>query len=119
LVVGDSKRVAAEHYVDALTHYREVDCTIALARAKTADSPQACARGPHPGPYLGVWKLPVLQGASNPSPPMRESRRRERRGVCALMDAAQQAPSRGNRRYSAGGAAPIDRAGDEGVSCER
>jgi integrase len=32
-LLGDSKRVAAEHYVYALTDYREVDRTIALARA--------------------------------------------------------------------------------------
>jgi integrase len=33
-LVGDSKRVAAEHYVYALTDYREVDRTIALARIR-------------------------------------------------------------------------------------
>jgi hypothetical protein len=33
-LLGDSKRVAAEHYVYALTDYREVDRTIALARAE-------------------------------------------------------------------------------------
>ncbi|HEY7179586.1 MAG TPA: site-specific integrase, partial [Gaiella sp.] len=33
-LLGDSKRVAAEHYVYALTDYREVDRTIALARVK-------------------------------------------------------------------------------------
>jgi integrase len=32
-LLGDSKRVAADHYVYALTDYREVDRTIALARA--------------------------------------------------------------------------------------
>jgi integrase len=32
--LGDSKRVAAEHYVYALTDYREVDRTIALARIR-------------------------------------------------------------------------------------
>jgi integrase len=32
-LLGDSKRVAAEHYVYAMTDYREVDRTIALARA--------------------------------------------------------------------------------------
>ncbi|HEY3205751.1 MAG TPA: site-specific integrase [Gaiellaceae bacterium] len=32
-LLGDTKRVAAEHYVYALTDYREVDRTIALARA--------------------------------------------------------------------------------------
>ena len=32
-LLGDSKRVAAEHYVYALPDYREVDRTIALARA--------------------------------------------------------------------------------------
>jgi integrase len=31
-LLGDSKRVAADHYVYALTEYREVDRTIALAR---------------------------------------------------------------------------------------
>jgi hypothetical protein len=31
-LLGDGKRVAAEHYVYALTDYREVDRTIALAR---------------------------------------------------------------------------------------
>ena len=30
--LGDSKRVAADHYVDALTDFREVDRTVALAR---------------------------------------------------------------------------------------
>jgi integrase len=35
-LLGDSKRVAAEHYVYALTDYREVDRTIALARVQTA-----------------------------------------------------------------------------------
>jgi integrase len=34
-LLGDSKRVAADHYVYALTDYREVDRTIALARAAT------------------------------------------------------------------------------------
>jgi integrase len=33
-LLGDSKRVAAEHYVYALTDYREVDRTIALARVQ-------------------------------------------------------------------------------------
>jgi integrase len=33
-LLGGSKRVAADHYVYALTDYREVDRTIALARAK-------------------------------------------------------------------------------------
>ena len=32
---GDSKRVAADHYVYALTDYREVDRSIALARARS------------------------------------------------------------------------------------
>jgi integrase len=32
-LLGDSKRIAADHYVYALTDYREVDRTIALARA--------------------------------------------------------------------------------------
>lgn len=32
-LLGDSKRVAADHYVYALTDYREVDRTVALARA--------------------------------------------------------------------------------------
>jgi integrase len=32
-LLGDSKRVAADHYIYALTDYREVDRTIALARA--------------------------------------------------------------------------------------
>jgi hypothetical protein len=31
-LLGDSKRVAADHYVYALTDYREVDRIIALAR---------------------------------------------------------------------------------------
>jgi integrase len=31
-LLGDSKRVAADHYVDALTDYREVGRSIALAR---------------------------------------------------------------------------------------
>jgi integrase len=34
-LLGDSKRVAADHYVYALTEYREVDRSIALARAAT------------------------------------------------------------------------------------
>jgi len=33
-LLGGSKRVAAEHYVYALTDYREVDRTIALARCQ-------------------------------------------------------------------------------------
>jgi integrase len=33
-LLGDSKRVAADHYVYALTDYREVDRSIALARAR-------------------------------------------------------------------------------------
>jgi integrase len=33
-LLGDSKRVAADHYVYALTDYREVDRTVALARAR-------------------------------------------------------------------------------------
>jgi hypothetical protein len=33
-LLGDSKRVAAEHYVYALTDYREVDRSIALARCQ-------------------------------------------------------------------------------------
>jgi integrase len=33
-LLGDTKRVAAEHYVYALTDYREVDRSIALARAR-------------------------------------------------------------------------------------
>jgi integrase len=35
-LLGDSKRVAADHYVYALTDYREVDRTIALARARVS-----------------------------------------------------------------------------------
>jgi integrase len=35
-LLGDSKRVAGEHYVYALTDYREVDRSIALARASAA-----------------------------------------------------------------------------------
>jgi integrase len=34
-LLGDSKRVAADHYVYALTDYREVDRTIALERARS------------------------------------------------------------------------------------
>jgi len=33
-LLGDSKRVAADHYVYALTDYREVDRTVALARIR-------------------------------------------------------------------------------------
>ena len=33
-LLGDSKRVAAEHYGYALTDYREVDRALGLARAK-------------------------------------------------------------------------------------
>lgn len=33
-LLGDSKRVAANHYVYALTDYREVDRRIALARLR-------------------------------------------------------------------------------------
>jgi hypothetical protein len=32
-LLGDTKRVAADHYIYALTDYREVDRTIALARS--------------------------------------------------------------------------------------
>jgi hypothetical protein len=35
-LLSDSKRVAQEHYVYALTDYREVDRTVALARAKAS-----------------------------------------------------------------------------------
>jgi integrase len=35
-LLGDSERVARQHYVYAMTDYREVDRTIALARAKAA-----------------------------------------------------------------------------------
>jgi hypothetical protein len=35
-LLDDSKRVASDHYVYALTHYREVDRTIALARISRA-----------------------------------------------------------------------------------
>ena len=38
-LLGDSKRVAADHYVYALTDYREVDRSIALARARRRTSP--------------------------------------------------------------------------------
>jgi integrase len=34
-LLGDSKRVAADHYVYSLTEYREVDCSIALARTES------------------------------------------------------------------------------------
>jgi integrase len=37
-LLGDSKRVAADHYVYALTDYREVDRSIALARAAACHS---------------------------------------------------------------------------------
>jgi hypothetical protein len=33
-LLGDSKRVAADHYVYALTDYREVDRSISLARSR-------------------------------------------------------------------------------------
>jgi hypothetical protein len=33
-LLGDSKRVAADHYVYALTDYREVDRSVALARVR-------------------------------------------------------------------------------------
>ena len=33
-LLGDSKRVAADHYVYALTDYREIDRSLALARAR-------------------------------------------------------------------------------------
>jgi hypothetical protein len=33
-LLGDSKRVAADHYVYALTNYREVDRSIVLARVR-------------------------------------------------------------------------------------
>jgi hypothetical protein len=36
-LLGDSKRVAADHYVYALTDYREVDATDALARVKATE----------------------------------------------------------------------------------
>jgi integrase len=35
-LLGDSKRIAAEHYAYAMTDYREADRSIALARARTA-----------------------------------------------------------------------------------
>jgi integrase len=36
-LLGDSKRVAADHYVYALTDYREIDRSIALTRAQGRD----------------------------------------------------------------------------------
>jgi hypothetical protein len=36
---GDTKRVAAEHYVYALTDYREVDRRIVLERARAVQTP--------------------------------------------------------------------------------
>jgi integrase len=38
-LLGDSKRVAADHYVYALTDYREVDRSIALARVRAVHTP--------------------------------------------------------------------------------
>jgi integrase len=38
-LLGDSKRVAADHYVYALTDYREVDRSIALERARAVPTP--------------------------------------------------------------------------------
>jgi integrase len=38
-LLGDSKRVAADHYVYALTDYREVDRSIALERARAVPAP--------------------------------------------------------------------------------
>lgn len=35
-LLGDSKRVTAAHYVYALTDYREVDRSMALARARSS-----------------------------------------------------------------------------------
>jgi hypothetical protein len=43
-LLGDSKRAAAEHYVCALTDYREVDRTIALAR-RAIVTPTRAAKG--------------------------------------------------------------------------
>jgi integrase len=40
-LLGDSKRVAADHYVYALTDYREVDRSIALARAAGSLNPES------------------------------------------------------------------------------
>ena len=46
-MLGDSKRVAADHYVYALTDYREVDRSVALARARdvTGLCPPRCPPG--------------------------------------------------------------------------
>jgi hypothetical protein len=43
-LLGDSKRVAADHYVYALTDYREVDRSIPLARGRAV-------RGRHRGQH--------------------------------------------------------------------
>ena len=46
-LLGDSKRVAADHYVYALTEYREVDRSIPRARPCAA----SCGRGQHRGQH--------------------------------------------------------------------
>jgi hypothetical protein len=43
-LLGDSKRVAAEHYVYALTDYREADRSIALARVQGRERAGRAAR---------------------------------------------------------------------------
>jgi integrase len=54
-LLGDSKRVAADHYVYALTDYREVDRTMALARLFAGTRAAAIAK-----PYD-----PVLDGEAS------------------------------------------------------
>jgi hypothetical protein len=66
-LLGDSKRVAGEHYIYALTDYREVDRTIALARAA------ACALSRAPSPALDQRRPGLAPGrwggAPQPSSP--------------------------------------------------
>jgi integrase len=58
-LLGDSKRVAPDHYVYALTDYREVDRSIALARATGRELTRAASlwrtsrlrRGPVAGTF--------------------------------------------------------------------
>ena len=70
-LLGDSKRVAADHYVYALTDYREVDRTIALARVAPDPANGAiCATACYPPCYPRQLKTPDLQAASIPAAPI-------------------------------------------------
>jgi integrase len=71
-LLGDSKRVAADHYVYALTDYREVDRSIALARMVAQNVRRVLRRcGPRCGPRPA--EAAGFQGCSLPARPIDKS----------------------------------------------